>query len=507
MKAFRGTLISLLVLLALVGVWYGTRPEPETPKPGAKKEKKEEGKALFVFEKANLIKVEVKRPENTIVLAERDDGWWIEGEELRASRSMVNRVKHQLHDLVARATVVEGSDQGALYGLGANAIRVRLGFRDGSTLEFDAGDPNPSGVSFYIRPVGSDTVYTVKKSAVDYYSLSLDEFRERRFATFDAKDVDQLEATMEGGKRLKFQRTGETAWDLLEPLSFAANDSEIRSLLGRVSAMKAIKFVADNGADLKAYGLDTPRATITLRFSNGDPPLSLLLGAPTGEKDGEYPLAYAKLADESHIYAVRDGLLEDYGQDPSAFRLTRFSRMDENKVNEINAIFASPDRDADLNGTVLIRMAAAQWMWDDGVPVPGSTPSRVASRACGIEADAFVAENADDPKYGFAKPIVTLAMKDSDGQTRNLLVGGQAPRGTRPAMPSEPGGRAAGEETYERYYARVAEFPEVYIIDGGLIDVVKDLMREHRRKADGDAEKEGRQEKIRQELTPKEGAE
>ncbi len=500
MKAFRGTLVALLVLLAMLGAWYYTRP-PEQAVPVAKKDKKkEEGRALFQFEKANLVKVEVKRPEGQIVLAERDDGWWIEGENLRASRSMVNRVKHQLHDLVARATVVEDVGQDALYGLGAQAIRVTLSFRDGSTLSFDAGDPNPSGVSFYIRPVGTDSVFTVKKSAVDYYSLSLAEFRERRFATFDAKDVDQLDATLPEGKRLKFQRNGETSWDMLEPETFAANDSEIRSLLGRVSAMKAIQFVGENLQDLSPYGLDQPRATISIRYSNGDAPMTLLLGKPTGEKDGEYPLAYAKLADEPHVYAVRDGLLEDYGQPPAHFRLTRFARMDENTVQEISATFDTTGRDADLNGTVKVTMAADQWLWDDGVPVPGSTPRRLAGRACGVESEEFVADAAEDAKYGFDRPLVKIYVRDSAGAYRNLMVGKPAPAGKRmvPPPPGQPGNPA--EESYDRYYARVAEFPEVYVIDASLIEVVKDLMREHRRKADEDAEKAGRREKINQEL-------
>lgn len=501
MKAFRGTLIALVVLLTLVGAWYWTRP-PEAPQLSKKEaKKKEEGRQLFNFEKANVVRVEVKRPDATIVLAEHEDGWWIEGENLRASRSMVNRVKHQLHDLVARATVVEASDGAALYGIGDNPIHVKLGFRDGSSLEFDAGDPNPSGVSFYIRPTGTDLIYTVKKSAIDYYSLDLSEFRERRFATFEAKDVDILEAQLPAGKQLKFQRTGDESWDLLQPQTFAANDSEVRSLLGRVSAMKAIKFVADNATDLAQYGLDAPRATITIRFSNGEPPLVLMLGKPTGETDGEYPLAYAKLGDEPHVYAIRDGLLEDYGQDVSAFRLTRFARMDQNKLDQLTATFSSTTTDQDLNGTVMVKNEATQWSWDDGVPVPGSTPSRVASRACDVEAEQFIASSGDDKKYGFDQPIVKVYLHDTEGNTRTILVGGKGPPGKRQLPPGGPGDRApGGEEPYDRYYARAAEYPEVYLVDGGLIDVVKDMMREHRRKADEDAEKKARQEKIQQQL-------
>ncbi len=487
MKAFRGTLFALVALLLVTGLWYAGQPEPAAVKPvTAKNQKKETGLPLFVFEKADMVKVEVKRTEGTIVLAERADGWWLEGENLRASKSMVNRVKHQLHDLVARATVIENPGEDALYGFGADAIHVTLHFRDGSSREFDAGDPNPSGVSFYIRPNPGDAVYTVKKSAVDYYALSLAEFRERRFATFDSKDVDQLEATLANGHHLKLQRSGDHEWELLAPRTFPANDSEVRSLLGRVSAAKAIQFIADDVKDLSAYGLDTPEARIAVRFSSRDP-LTLLVGRPTGEIDGSYPTSYAMLEGEGSVYAIRNGLLEDYAAPVESLRLTRFARMEINDLTEVVATLDDHGKDKDLSHTVVIRQEANRWLWDDGVPVPGSTPSRVGIRASSIESEEFVAEEADDARYGFDRPLITVELKESTGRVRTLLVGKAAAPGKRPEG-----------EPYDRYYARVRESPEVYIVDSGVLEVVKDLMREHNRKATADDEKAVRRERIEQ---------
>jgi hypothetical protein len=486
MKQFRGTLLALLALVVLVGAYLALRPPPDAPKPVKKGDKAPEGVALFAFEKADLVKVEVTRADGTITLVERPDSWWIEGTEMRASRQMVNRVKHQLHDLVSRATVADATDEGALYGLGGQAIHVKLTMRDGTTHEFDAGDPNPSGVSFYLRKTGEDTVYTVKKSAVDYYSLSLAEFREHRFASFDSKDVDGIDATLPGGKRLKIQRTDERQWDLVEPVAFAANDMEVRGLLGRVSAMKAIKFVEGDAPPLAPYGLDQPRATIRITFSGGKEPLTLLVGKPSGENDGEYPLAYVKLAEEPFVYQVRDVFLEDYERDPAELRLRQFARMEQNDLAQIVSTFAPPDADdKDLAGTVTVRQAASEWQWDDGVIVPGSTPRRVASRACDIESDTFVADHGDDATYGFDHPIAKVVLTDQSGKTSTLLLG-------------KPGPSKMDAEAHEvkRWYAKNAAFPEVYLVDDGLVDVLRDLHREHGRHATGEAAEEERKAKI-----------
>ncbi|NOY25937.1 MAG: hypothetical protein GXP62_08710, partial [Oligoflexia bacterium] len=112
MKAFRGTLIAAL-LLVMVGVLvFFLRPTPTNPKAV-------DGVRIFDFEKHELVRVHVERPgADPITLVEKDGRWTIQGTGFVAGRSMVNRVKHQLHDLTSRATVVQAPDQAELYGLG-----------------------------------------------------------------------------------------------------------------------------------------------------------------------------------------------------------------------------------------------------------------------------------------------------------------------------------------------------------------------------------------------------
>jgi hypothetical protein len=486
MRQFRGTLVALAVLGVLVGAWWASRPaETTTQKAPAAADAPI---ALFPFEKANLVRVEVQRPDGAVVLEERADGWWLANEDQRASRTMVNRVKHQLHDLTARATVADATSDAALYGLGESAIRVALTMRDGSVVRFTAGDPNPSGVSFYIRRDGDDAVYTVKKSAVDYYALSLTEFRERRFAAFDSKDADALEVVFVDGRRLSFQRDGEQDWDLIAPESFAADDGEVRALLGRVTALKATEFVADSPEGLASYGLDAPRARITLRFSGRDP-LTLLVGKRTGASDGDAALAFMALDGEPTVYAARDGLLDDYARPAVEFRRKKFVDMDPNDVAALTSTFRGTGADADLSRTVTVRNEADRWLWEDGVPAAGSTPRRVATRAAGLVADTFVAASGPDATYGFDQPLLRMVLTGRTGGSRTVLVGKEAP--SAPAVD--------GEAPRPRYYARVAEAPEVYTVDAGIVEVARDLSREFGRKSEGDTVKSERHERIARE--------
>ena len=252
---------------------------------------------------------------------------------------MVNRVKHQLHDLVARAQVIETPEDPALYGLGSQAIIVTLSFRDGGVKQFKAGDPNPTSVSYYIQPIPGDSVYVVKKSAVDYYSFSPDDFRERRFATFDSKAVDTLIAELDGSETLELRRVDERNWEMRTPLEMDASRDEVRALLGRVSAMKAWGFVEDLGAEppeaaLAPYGLDTPRARITVGFGSRDP-IVLRIGDPLSEAADE-ALAYGTLEGEWSVYEVKHDLLNDYSAEPVDFRNERFVRIHHDDIVRVD---------------------------------------------------------------------------------------------------------------------------------------------------------------------------
>lgn len=504
MKAFRGTLVAL-VLLLLVGVaWWFLRPEPVGP--GV-----EEGVRLFEFEKHELVRVEVKRPASAdldaqdVVLEEVDGQWRIAGTDFVAGRSMVNRVKHQLHDLTSRAVVVDSPDAPELYGLGDNAIHVSLTLRDGRSIAFRAGDPNPSGVSYYVRPLPGDTIYTVKKSAVDYYSLTLDEFRERRFAGFDSKDVTRISARVDVGatddraetrRQLVIQRVGDREWDMESPEPMAASDDRVRRLLGRVNALKADRFIevpqGQLDGTLSEYGLDQPRLDLTLDFASRDP-LHLVVGAEAEAEGRHQVVAYMRVGDDDTVYVARAGLLDDFAAELTEFRNTRVVRMDTDEVVAVDAVLrAEPGED--LAGEAGVRFAADQWVWRDGVPVPGSTPERVARFVAELDVDAFVDDApADLSAFGLDDPVARVTLRNAADEERVVRIGDEG----------EPLVDPEGRERARRYVTIEGAAP-VYLADERVLNVVHDMIREGNRKKEKDAEKAARQERIPSEALPPE---
>ncbi len=490
MKAFRGTLIALILLLVVAAAALFARPALLTPK---KPEKAEETR-LFNFEKQELTRVEVIRPDgDTLVLLEQDGRWIIEGTGFVAGRSMINRIKHQIHDLTARADVVEAPEAPELYGLGKNAIHVKLNLRDGRTVEFLAGDPNPSGVSYYIQPLPGDQIYTVKKAALDYYSLDLEEFREHRFASFDSKDTIRITATMNmpgAPAQLTLEKTAEDWWEMREPQAMTANLDRVKRLMGRVSALKAQDFIEIEQADMARYGLDKPRADITVEFASREP-MRVLVGADAPSPNKYEELAYVMIAGDSTVYIARRGLLEEFGQDPSELRNRKVVKLKAEDVVAVDA-WLSAEEKGDPEGTASVRYAAEQWVWKDGVPVPGSTPERVAERLAELDVDRFI---DDKPKalaaYGLENPIARVSLQDTEGGEKVVMIG----------SPGEPQVDPEGNSR-ERRFASIEGDPSVYLVDEGVYRVIQDLVREYNRKKERDEDKALRRERIGSEPAP-----
>ena len=504
MKAFRGTILALLLLVVVgVVVWF-VHPTMLFPP-----DKVESEPRLFDFEKHEMVKAEVTRPDGvTIVLAEHEGKWIIEGTNFVAGRSMVNRIKHQIHDLSARATVVENPEAPELYGLGANAVHVKLTLRDGRTIEFLAGDPNPSSVSYYVQRKDDNVVYTVKKAAVDYYSLTLEEFREQRFASFDSKDATRLEVALAGQPKVVLERSGDDEWRMLEPHPMNAEVDVVKRMLGRVAALKAKDYIpVAEGADLSPYGLATPRAEIDIKFASRDP-LHVLVGADAPSDNKYEELAYVMVQGDDTVYVAKRGLLDDFAQDPKELRNRRVVEMKSDDVTTIDAVLhAEPGED--LEGEAGVRYSAEQWVWADGVPVPGSTPSRVAERVAELEVVEFVEDHPKHlEKYGLKPPVARVVLTDKDFNERVVLIGSYGPS----VKLTDPEGK---EIERKRRYASIeppatgetVDVPEgsekpgaVYLVDDSVMSVVQDMIREYNRKKKKDEEKAARREKIPSEL-------
>ena len=153
--------------------------------------------------------------------------------------------------------------------------------------------------------------------------------------------------------------------------------------------------------------------------------------------------------------------------------------------------------DDDLEGEAGVRYLAEQWVWEDGVPVNGSTPDRVSRALADLEVDVFVDDAPEDlSEYGLNPPIARAVLTDRDENERVVLIGGEG----EPLL--DPEGRER-----PRRYALIEGDSSVYLIDEHPLKTVKDMVRERNRKAEKDAARAANREQIPSEALPEDDEE
>jgi hypothetical protein len=435
MMRFRGTLGALLVLVVVLGLYQWVR-SPPTPAP-------DPSPTLLHLRPDELVSVGISGPGGETVLVQEQGTWRVEGESWRPSRRLVRRMLHQLEALEARALVVEKSDDLSRYGLGGEALRVELILVDGRIEAFEVGDPNPAGVSYYLRPLPGSAVYTVQKASVDFYAFDMDALRERRFAAFDPEEARQLDARLDEA-RLVFRRVTERQWVMVAPLAVEAEWEEVRTLLSRAAAVRATRFVEDAPTDLARYGIaaDSDRLYVEL---DGGRTVTVRVGEVV--PGTEPPERYVLHEEADALYAVRADLFDAFRRDPADLRR--------------RSLIAAYPWDVEgmwyRRGDDVLRVARgpAGWHWEGGAPIPGATPDRVARAATELTAVAFHDE---------ARPIAPTG-----GELVLVLA-----EGARTVTLGDP----VRSEDERRRYVAVDGDDVVYEVQDILGPLLDDLVRE-----------------------------
>ena len=290
------------------------------------------------------------------------------------------------------------------------------------------------------------------------------------------------------------QKVGEDRWELSEPMVLEMEKDRARGLLGRLGALKAKEFVQEiegnASEELRLYGLDDPRARFRVSFGARDP-LEIVMGRGFTDED-DNAVAYMKVVGESTVYLAKEQLLDEFLADPTALRNRSFIGMGPEDVRQVEIAMA-PHEGADFHGQVSLRFDSDVWKWEDGRPVPGSTPRRLVERVTQLRANDFVDDEADRQKGLFEQPLARVLLKSETEQVE-LRIGQKGP--------PIPAAEGPGEErpAVDRYYAKVVSEEDVYLIDPSILGVIEDAVREYQRKEAKDQEQEERRDLMREEM-------
>src|SRR5918996_2789514 len=123
--------------------------------------------------------------------------------------------------------------------------------------------------------------------------------QEKVFTSLEADKIEELKIKAEKGDTTTVVKK-DGAWQVTAPIGTAADESEVSSITSGLAQLNVVRVVDDNPADLKEYGLATPRVQIDFKASGDKEYRRLLVGdkSPTGSD------IFAQRNDEKRIFLI-----------------------------------------------------------------------------------------------------------------------------------------------------------------------------------------------------------
>lgn len=242
-----------------------------------------------------------------------------------------------------------------------------------------------------------------------------------------------------GEGKFRLQRQDE-AWRLVEPLEAVADKEAVEAILSALEYARIERRIGSE-KELQPYGLDPPRATLTLEFASDKAPQILRVGehAPIGEYcfallpgDGGVALVSATLEDlaKRDLLALRDKSLVDV--DVWNVRSLRIERGAE---------------------TVVLTKVDDGWKLQSPVEAPadGPTVTDLLNEFDRLQAGAFLSEEptADDlAGYGLDQPAARMTVQQEGWETGKTVWFGAVVDGARVARAGPAGPVVTVTETF-----------------------------------------------------------
>lgn len=385
------------------------------------KRKKEEAKELtkkaMPYEADSVKVVSVRTGEGQVVAKRIEDGWEItEPVRTKGDKGEIDNLLENIVGISIERDLEESSSPLSSYGLAPAAVAVHM---EGSGFSSDTlyvGEKNPTRTFVYARKSGSPKVFLLPQVTRSQLEKELFNLRDKKVLGVEREEV--VKFTIDGiHGRITCEKRGED-WYLTEPIADEADQGSVSRVLSSVAAGKATGFAAETADDLGKFGLETPRATVSVFTGPDMVKHSLYVGEVEDKK------VYAKDASRDPIFEMSRVFFESLDQDVSDFRNKRIMDFDRTQVTSIEVKTSEET-------IVCERDTASNWFvmrspGPERVPAKKTEIDKLLSNLTTLRAEEFVDEKpANLSRYGLELPNLEVALSGEQGEIARVLLGGE----------------------------------------------------------------------------------
>ena len=242
-----------------------------------------------------IVRVELQREGETIVLEQNDGAWRM---TQPVDFAVADRRVEAISEAFAGSHAVllsRGEDRATALGMDDGLV-AQIEGADGTTFHARIGASPDESDSTWIWPDGESTLYRVGVDLRAVFDFPSDDFRDDRIFDLESADVTGLEL-VSGGQTVMVERAdSDSDWELTQPAGVQIDPTLVNRIVNGMARLVSVEFADDVTAE--AAGISAGSARLTLHTADGLAG-TVIAGDPVPGEDGE---------DSGQVYIAREGI-------------------------------------------------------------------------------------------------------------------------------------------------------------------------------------------------------
>ncbi|MDZ4815541.1 MAG: DUF4340 domain-containing protein [Verrucomicrobiota bacterium] len=411
MKSKKNLLLFIIAGALFAFIWFHERKEVSFT------EKEANAKKVFTFKDDSVKTLNINTGTQTISLKRDKTDWTIVSPIASPADNMeADTIVRELSQLTIQRKMSPeelSPEAKELTGINKPAARIE-GTSDNEKFLLKIGNESPTGDGLYVQKDGDPSIYVVNKGVKKTLIRPLDDLRRRVLIEITPKAITKIEFKQRSGTESRVTelvRDQNNRWRLVKPITGTADTDKINDLISRLDTGRIESFVAEDKADLKAYGLAEPAHEITIYQTTGIQSQTIQLGVAQPDQKR----TYARIQNQPAVFTIPSDLASEISIGLTDLRNHKVMPMTAYQIDTIDIVpgTAKP---------ISLKRVNRQW-------VIGTIPADLAAVnefLDGLEVEnisGFAGDSLSEPKaYGLDNPTYQFTIK-SGKDVREVIIG------------------------------------------------------------------------------------
>ena len=377
-------------------------------------------KAVLAFDQKDVTALEIITRDDTIAVEQADGRWKLtRPRALPADGDTLRDFLEKLRAARVKEFVAEAPRSLEPFGLDRPVkVSIHTGRdkdRATKTLLFGRGDAGKKGV--YAMRAGESAVVVIPDETWAAVPKNVAVLRDKTVVEVERDKVTRLEIESPKGAVTLAQENGR--WKITAPEALPADQVEAGAVLFKLRELRAQAFLSEDAAGVPRY-LAKPTVRVTISEQGAPAPRTLLL-APSPERRGGAPTAYAGLAGRGPVVLVDGKVLEELGRSVDDLRdRVLLSGLEPKDIKRMRVRAGGQ--------TVLVeRSGDVDWKLVEGGrgSAKAATVDNLLYALRALKWKSIATPTGDEPaRYGLDAPTLEVTLLKADGaELAALLVG------------------------------------------------------------------------------------